>query len=130
MICFGDTSDMTGSALDLGKKGTEESRLVLVFTIGPPLSIQQTKGRAHLEGSHERARWRWLLHIRVEVTTEQTRTLSWESGVLSEDEERVGSMHWSLQQRVTCQRRKAGKQEVEKEGEKMGGQRRSLTFKG
>lgn len=87
MICFGDTSDMTGSALDLGKKGTEESRLVLVFTIGPPLSIQQTKGRAHLEGSRERARWRWLLHICVEVTTEQTRTLSWESGVLSEDEE-------------------------------------------
>lgn len=123
---------MTGRALDLGKKGTEESRLVLVFTIGPPLSIQQTKGRAHLEGSRERARWRWLLHIRVEVTTEQTRTLSWKSGVLSEDEERVGSMHWSLQQRVTCQRGKGWKEKKgrKKEGEEMGGQRRSLTFKG
>lgn len=60
-------------------------------------------------------------------------------GPCEDEVERVGSMQWSSQQSPVCQRRKGTKQkrsETEedrregKEGEEMGGQRRSLTFKG
>lgn len=139
-----------GDALDLGRKGTEELRSVLIFIIGPTVSIQlypynklrnSTFGRQSCRCSCESASWIWPLHISVELTTEQTRTLSWESeGLLCEDEVgSVESMQWSLQQSPACQRRKGTKRKrseteedrgEEKKVEELGGQRRSLTVKG